>query len=181
MTKTTVEPMELFNLIKHVPSLFEEFRRECYTVPLEEALDANPEKKYDHNLGLAFLKKHGIPSTREDLFEDGKYTYSSVMTGSIRYNVGQLVVLFSDTIYSSGDMTTGNTWILEVMDEFEFPGNIPLVSLRVEDIRLALASHIEKGTIKLHQAAGIRMYDNVHTYGYAERINSEAKLHEQKE
>lgn len=179
MSKTQIEPVELFNLIKHVPSLFEEFRRDCYIVPLTESLESQPDRKYDHKLGIAMLKRHGIPTTKEDLFADGKYIYNSVMNGDVRYNVGQLVVVFSETIYSSGDMTKNNTWILEVMDEFDFPADKPLVSMCVEDIRNGLREHLDKGIIKLHQAAGIRMYDNVHAYGFAERINGEAKDNEQ--
>lgn len=133
MSKTQLEPIEVFNVVKTVPSLMKAFREECYSMPQQESLEyqADSEKKYDHRLGIAFLKKHGIPTTREDLFEDGKYNYTSVMDGDVRYNVGQFIVLFSETIYSSGDMTRENTWVLEVMDEFYFPADKPLHSLRV--------------------------------------------------
>lgn len=173
---TTLEPVEVFNLVKCVPSLMDDFRKECYTMPEQETLEYKPdsEKKYDNRLGLLFLKKHGIPTTREELKEDSKYYYSSVMDGDLRYNVGQFIVLFSETIYSSGDMTKDNTWVLEVMDEFDFPTDKPLVSMHVESVREALKEHLVKGTVKLHPA-GLRMYSNTHEYGFAERLNKEAK------
>lgn len=174
MSNKQLDPMELFNLLKHTPSLFTSFRKECYRTMPQESLDAPPEVKYDHKLGIAFLTKHGIPTTHEELLEDSKYIYDSVMTGSVRYNVGQLVVVFSEAIQGTGGLTTNNTWIMEVMDEFEFPADMPLVSMKVEDLRLALKEHLDKGIIKLHQAAGIRMYAVEQTYGFAERINKEA-------
>lgn len=168
---TTIEPIELFNLIKNVPTLMESFRKECYETPLQESLDHAPEKdkKYSHKLALAFLKRHGIPTTREELIEDSNYNYTAVMTGDVRYNVGQMIVLFSETIYSSGDISRGNTWVLEVMDEFEFPG-VPLQSKSVESIRVALKEHLDKGVVRLHPA-GIRMYNCTHSYTFADRIN----------
>lgn len=173
MSKKQLDPMELFNLIKYVPSLFTAFREECYAAPEQKTLEDIPEKKYDHKLGIAFLEKHGIPTTHEDLYEDGKFFFESVMTGSVRYNVGQMVVIFSEAIQGSAGIGTHNTWIMEVMDEFEFPGNVTLVSLKIEDIRLALKEHLDRGVIKLYPAAGIRMYDVEKTFGFAERINKE--------
>jgi len=167
-----IEPIDVFNVLKTVPSLFEDFRKECYTLPPQESLDyqSDSEKKYDHKRGIAFLKKHNIPTTHEELTEDSKYTYTSVMNGELRYNVGQMIVLFSETIYSSGDMTSENTWVLEVMDEFNFPANKPLHSYKVESIREALKEYLDSGIIKLHNA-GLRMYRPEHTYNFAERIN----------
>lgn len=173
MRETKLEPVEAFNVLRHTPSLQSAFRDECYITPQQESLDHTPEKKYDHTLGIAFLKKHGIPTTREGLQADSKYYFRSVKDGDVRYNVGQFIVLFSNAIHSSGSITNDNVWVLEVMSEFDFPADKPLLSLAVEDIQLALKDYLDTGIVKLHKA-GHRMYDVDFTYEFAERINSVA-------
>lgn len=172
---TQLEPIEVFNVLKHVPALNAEFRTECYSYPENDSLDfttSEGEKRYNHKLGIAFLKKHGIPTTREALKADGKYTYTSIKDGTKVYNVGQFIVVFSNAIYSSGDITNNNVWVLEVMDEFEFLADLELTSLVDEDIREALKVFLDTGKVKLHQA-GHRIYDVEFSYKFAERINSE--------
>lgn len=174
---TQIEPIEVFNVLKHVPSLTEAFRNECYTYPESESLDftsSEGEKRYNHKLGIAFLKKHGIPTTREGLYDDGKFTYTSIKDGMKVYNVGQFIVVFSNAIYSSGDITNQNVWVLEVMDEFEFLEDLELNSFKREDIREALNVFLSTGKVKLHQA-GHRIYDVTFSYQFAERINAEAE------
>ena len=72
-------------------------------------------------------------------------------------------------------MNLENTWIMEVMDDFEFDATKPLVAMHVEDIRIALKEHLDRGIIKLHRAAGIRMYDHEYSYKFADKINNRIK------
>lgn len=174
MSKTQLDPIETFNLIRHVPKLMEAFRNECYEMPRQENLDFVPDsaKNYVHSLGLKFLEKYGIPTTREELLKDTQHSFTSVKDGDTRYNVGQFVVLFSNTIYSSGDITNNNVWVLEVLEDFTFPADQVLVSMGVEDIRLALKEHLDSGIVRIHQA-GHRIYNSEMNYGFALRINKE--------
>lgn len=182
--RTKVTPNQVFRLVQTLPKdLQTKFAKEAYTdiaVPNGEFVP-EPERKYDHPLGLEWLTKQGIPNTVEELEAQRQYVFQTMVSGPDTYNVGQFFVVFPSIIYSSGDLKDG-LLVVEVMDELEFP---PMPDLKVayteemrqagwQDqstiaLRAALQDYVVQGKIKIHEA-GYRMYSSTDMYKFEENF-----------
>jgi hypothetical protein len=186
-----IGPNQVFRLVQLLPKdLQAKFTKEAYTDVVHDTAEfvPEPERKYDHPLGLEWLTKHKIPNTVEELEEQRQYVFQTMVSGSDTYNVGQFFVVFPRIVYASNDLKD-NLLVVEVMDELEFP---PMPDMKVaytdemrkanwQDeatiaLRAALQSYVVQGKIKIHDA-GFRMYSSTDMYQFQERyIDPEAEV-----
>lgn len=184
---TKIAPAKVFQLVKLLPkALQNEFSKEAYKEVQDNSVDfvPDPELRYDHSLGLSWLTKHGIPNTLEELEAQRQYVFQTMVSGATSYNVGQFIVVFPNIVHGSRDIE-GNTLVVEVMDELEFPELPDLVipfndeiraatfeSADIIALRYALQAYVAQGKIRIHEA-GVRMYANSESYKFQERFESD--------
>jgi hypothetical protein len=181
---TKIQPQQVFRLVGLLPkSLQVEFNKEAYedVKQTDDGFVPDVATKYEHSLGLAWLTKHGIPNTVEELEAQRQYVFQTMVSGSDTYNVGQFIVVFPSIVYSTSDIRD-SVLVLEVMDELEFPPMPDMVIPYNDDIRnatyeteatvalrYALEAYIATGKIKVHEA-GFRMYSSVDNYKFQENF-----------
>lgn len=182
--RTKISPSQVYQLVALLPKeLQERFRKEAYEdfVPKDVDFVPEPERRYNHSLGLSWLTKNNIPNTVEELEEQRQYVFQTMVSGPDTYNVGQFFVVFPSVIYHTRDIDD-NLLIVEVMDELEFPPMPDLKVLYNDDIRqvphqqqstvalrYALQAYVASGKIKIHEA-GYRMYSSTDMYTFQERF-----------
>ena len=189
--RTKIAPNQVFRLVNLLPKEMQaKFAKEAYSDVVHDTTEfvPEPERKYDHPLGLEWLTKHNIPNTIEELEEQRQYVFQTMISGPDTYNVGQFFVVFPRIVYASNDLKD-NLLIVEVMDELEFP---PMPDMKVvytdemrkanwQDeatiaLRAALQSYVVQGKIKIH-TADFRMYSSTDMYQFQERfIEPEAEV-----
>lgn len=181
--RTKVSPNQVFRLVQTLPKELQTlFAKEAYNdVAVNTGeFTPEPERKYDHPLGLEWLTKHGIPNTIEELEAQRQYVFQTMISGPDTYNVGQFFVVFPRIIYSNTDLPD-QLLLVEVMDELEFP---PMPDLKVAytdemrkanwqeeatiALRAALQAYVVQGKIKIHDA-GFRMYSSTDMYQFEEK------------
>lgn len=181
--RTKISPNQVFRLVQTLPKDLQTlFAKEAYSdVAVNTGeFTPEPERKYDHPLGLEWLTKHGIPNTVEELEAQRQYVFQTMISGPDTYNVGQFFVVFPSIIYSNNDIPD-RLLLVEVMDELEFP---PMPDLKVSytdemrkaswqeeatiALRAALQSYVVQGKIKIHEA-GFRMYAGKDSYQFEEK------------
>lgn len=186
---TKLSPQGVFAIVGILPkALQEDFRNTTYTEVKQEStdFDPDPEKRYDHSLGLSWLSGKGIPNTTEGLDEQREYVFKTMISGPVNYNVGQFIVLFPEAVYSASDIEDA-ILVVEVMDELEFPPEVDLLARHGDSVittetnfsttalQAALMSYLPQGKVKVHPA-GMRMYHMSKQYQFeAKFIDADEK------
>lgn len=189
---TKIQPIQVLRLVGLLPKhLQQEFTKEAYvdTKPTEDGFVPDTDRIYDHSLGLSWLTKHNIPNTLDELEAQRQYIFQTMVSGSEEYNVGELIVVFPNIVYSTSDIKN-NLMVLEVMTELKFPAMTDLMTSYNNDIRAAgfeteamvalryaLQTYVADGKIKVHDA-GYRVYSASDTYQFQSRFTDpeETKL-----
>lgn len=188
-TRTKISPASVYELVRALPkSLQEEFRKEAYFDFVPEDVDfvPEPERRYDHSLGLSWLTSKGIPNTIEELEEQRQYLFQTVIAGPVTYNVGQFIVLFANTVYHPSEVAD-QLLVVEVMSELDFPELPDLTTPYTDEIRnasnnkvdmialqQALSIYAAQGKIRIHEA-GVRMYSVAEKYAFEDNFKPEAE------
>lgn len=180
---TKLGPQGVFNLVGLLPkNLQDRFRIECWVEEKQDETEfvPDPVRKYDHVLGLSWLTAEGIPNTQEELDAQREFTFKTMVSGPVSYNVGQFFVLFPSIVYNTSDISD-TLMIVEVMDELDFPAEVDLITPSLKEynqygymdreahaIRAALMSYVTSGKIKIHDGRW-RMYSCEESYKFEER------------
>lgn len=189
--RTKIGPSQVFRLVQLLPKeLQQSFAKEAWVDVKQDSTEfvPEPERKYDHPLGLEWLSKNKIPNTVEELEEQRQYVFQTMVNGPETYNVGQFFVVFPSVVYNTKDVHD-NLLIVEVMDELEFP-SMPDLKVPYNDdiraatdwqeqatvaLRAALNSYVVSGKIRIH-TSGFRMYSSTDMYQFQERFQDENEV-----
>lgn len=146
------------------------FKAECFREKTKEELDFDPSSNviYSPQLGVQFLKKHNLPTTVEQLREQERYMFDTLIPGKIRYMAGDFFMIYPDVVRNRADLIDTAPLLIEVLGEFELPSDLSLES-PTENIHLALASYVQDGLIKIHEV-GVRMFQQSKFYKFQQRF-----------
>lgn len=169
-TSTPISPAEVYEIIRACPSLEQAFRTECFVNKEEHSADfaVDPERVYDHDRGMTFLKRRQLPLTREALAASRQTLFQTLTQGSTRYNVGEYIVIFPEPVSSARDFENEGIWVAEVLAELEFPSEEDLVA-QDQTIESALSGLVESGHIRLRKA-GHRMYGSYQKFDFQDKF-----------